>query len=227
MPKHLKTHILNRLNSAISHFLAPSDVSALHSRGVRYFVPVEGINAFWGAMNTVKEGRRYRKHIIVRRAPEHNGLLQLYTYHFPTRWSAACVANRELIKEAQHQAHALEHDHSIEALEWRVRFFNHYFTVFKGGAKPEPGLKPYARFYQYTYVAIYRQLQSERQKAQEGINLEDLNFEAIDMDRPFVLKRRAAMANTNTLKILQINLHIPKKSSNFATQNCTNGEVIT
>ncbi|MBO7457293.1 MAG: hypothetical protein J6T71_05670 [Paludibacteraceae bacterium] len=215
------------MNAAISHFLAPSNVSALHSRGVRYFVPVEGIDAFWGAMNTVKEGRHYRKHIIVRRAPEHNGLLQLYTYHFPTHWSAACVANRELIKEAQRQAHALEHDHSIEALEWRVRFFNHYFTVFKGGAKPEPGMKPYARFYQYTYVAIYRQLQSERQKAQEGINLEDLNFEAIDMDRPFVLKRRAAMANTNTLKILQINLHIPKKSSNFATQNCTNGEVIT
>ena len=99
MPKHLKTHILNRLNSAISHFLAPSDVSALHSRGVRYFVPVEGIDAFWGAMNTVKEGRRYRKHIIVRHAPEHNGLLQLYTYHFPKHWSAACVENREMIKE--------------------------------------------------------------------------------------------------------------------------------
>ena len=191
MPKHLKTHILNRLNAAISHFLAPSDVSALHSRGVRYFVPVEGIDAFWGAMNTVKEGRRYRKHIIVRRAPEHNGLLQLYTYHFPTRWSAACVANRELIKEAQRQAHALEHDHSIEALEWRVRFFNHYFTVFKGGAKPEPGLKPYSRFYQYTYVAIYCQLQAERQKAQEPqIDFEDLSFEPIVAEKPFCLKRR-------------------------------------
>ena len=191
MPKHLKTHILNRLNAAISHFLAPSDVSALHSRGVRYFVPVEGIDAFWGAMNTVKEGRRYRKHIIVRRAPEHNGLLQLYTYHFPTHWSAACVANRELIKEAQRQAHALEHDHSIEALEWRVRFFNHYFTVFKGGAKPEPGLKPYSRFYQYTYVAIYRQLQAERQKAQEPqIDFEDLSFEPIVAEKPFCLKRR-------------------------------------
>ena len=191
MPKHLKTHILSRLNAAISHFLAPSDVSALHSRGVRYFVPVEGIDAFWGAMNTVKEGRRYRKHIIVRRAPEHNGLLQLYTYHFPTHWSAACVANRELIKEAQRQAHALEHDHSIEALEWRVRFFNHYFTVFKGGAKPEPGLKPYSRFYQYTYVAIYRQLQAERKKAQEPqIVLEDLSFEPIVVEKPFCLKRR-------------------------------------
>jgi len=153
---------------------------------VRYFVPVEGIDAFWGAMNTVKEGRRYRKHIIVRHAPEHNGLLQLYTYHFPTRWSAACVANRELIKEAQRQAHALEHDHSIEALEWRVRFFKHYYTVFKGGAKPEQGMKPYSRFYQYTYVAIYRQLQTERKKAQEP---EPVSFEPVTTERTFCLKR--------------------------------------
>ena len=180
MQKHLKTHIINRLNGAISYFVPPSDVSALHSRGVRYFVPVEGLNAFWGAMNTFKEGRRYRKHIIVRKAPEHNGLLQLYTYHFPKRWSAACVANRELIKEAQRQAHALEHDHSLEALEWRIRFFNHYFRVFKGGAKPEPGLKPYSRFYQYTYVAIYRQLQAERQKAQEEVNWDEVSFEEVD-----------------------------------------------
>ena len=196
MPKHLKTHIINRLNGAISYFVPPSDVSALHSRGVRYFVPVEGLNAFWGAMNTSKEGRRYRKHIIVRKAPEHNGLLQLYTYHFPKRWSAACVANRELIKEAQRRAHALEHDHSVEALEWRIRFFNHYFRVFKGGAKPEPGLKPYSRFYQYTYVAIYRQLQAERQKAQEP---EPVSFEPVETDEPFRLRRSATHAGENTI----------------------------
>ncbi len=182
----MKKHVFSRLNSAISYFLPPSDVSALHTRGVRYFVPVDGIEAFWGAMNTVKEGRRYRKHIIVRHAPEHHGLLQLYTYHFPTHWSAACVANRELIKEAQRQAHALEKDHSIEALEWRVRFFNHYFRVFKGGAKPEPGMKPYSRFYQYTYVAIYRQLQAERKKAQEP---EPVSFEPIEPEQPFRLKK--------------------------------------
>ena len=191
MPRHLKTHVLSRLNSAISYFLPPSDVSALHTRGVRYFVPVEGIDAFWGAMNTVKEGRRYCKHIIVRHAPEHHGLLQLYTYHFPKHWSAACVANRELIKEAQRQAHALEHDHSIEALEWRVRFFKHYYTVFKGGAKPEPGMKPYSRFYQYTYVAIYRQLQAERKKAAEP---EPVSFEPVTTERTFCLKRHVIQA---------------------------------
>ena len=191
MSRHLKTQILSRLNGAISYFLPPSDVSALHKRGVRYFVPVEGIDAFWGAMNTVKEGRRYRKHIIVRHAPEHHGLLQLYTYHFPKHWSAACVANRELIKEAQRQAHALEHDHSIEALEWRVRFFRHYYTVFKGGAKPEQGMKPYSRFYQYTYVAIYRQLQAERKKAAEP---EPVSFEPVTTERTFCLKRHVIQA---------------------------------
>ena len=191
MPRHLKTHVLSRLNNAISYFLPPSDVSALHKRGVRYFVPVEGIDAFWGAMNTVEEGRRYRKHIIVRHAPEHNGLLQLYTYHFPKHWSAACVANRELIKEAQRQAHALEHDHSIEALEWRVRFFRHYYTVFKGGAKPEPGMKPYSRFYQYTYVAIYRQLQAERKKAAEP---EPVSYEPVTTERTFCFKRHVIQA---------------------------------
>ena len=203
MSKHLKTHIISRLDAAISYFVPPSDVSALHSRGVRYFVPEEGIDAFWGAMNTAKEGRRYRKHIIVRRAPEHNGLLQLYTYHFPRHWSAACVANREMIKEAQRQAHALEKDFSLEAMEWRIRFFNHYFRVFKGGERPEPGLKPYSRFYQYTYVAIYRQLREEAAKLERnnfslpfregtgvGSCLEEISFEPIDF-RP-TLRRFAS-----------------------------------
>ena len=39
MPRHLKTHVISRLNGAISYFLPPSDVSALHTRGVCYFVP--------------------------------------------------------------------------------------------------------------------------------------------------------------------------------------------
>ncbi|MBQ2070060.1 MAG: hypothetical protein II467_03930 [Bacilli bacterium] len=138
-------------------------------------------------MNTVKEGHRYKKHIVVRRMPYAKGLLQLYTYHFPKTWSAACVANRELIKQAQRQAHALEHAHTPEALEWRIRFFNHYFTVVKGGAKPEPGLKRYARFYQYTYVAIYRQLQAQQRQTtsndlQQSQTLEVVSFDSIDVE---------------------------------------------
>ncbi len=168
MALHLKTSTILGLKKAIDHFVPSSDVSALHTRGVRYFEPTVGIEYFCGAMNNIKDGYKRRKHIIVRRYPRQNKVLQLYTYHFPKTWSAACVANRELIKEAQRQAHALEHDTSRAGLEWHLRFLNHYFKVFKGGAKPEPGMKPYSRFYQYTYVAIYRELQAAAKQTEDA-----------------------------------------------------------
>ena len=183
MAQHLKSRVIRRLKCAVSYYAPHSEISSSHRRGVRYLVPVVGINMLWGAMSTHKEGRRYHKHIIVRRVPRSGGqLLQLYTYHFPKTWSAACVANRELIKEAQRQAHALEHDHSLAAIDWHIRFLHHYFTVFRGGAKPEPGMKPYSRFYQYTYVAIYRQLKEEARKAKE--EAEEVSFEPIIDRRP-------------------------------------------
>ena len=191
MAQHLKSSIIRRLKCAVAYYAPHSDISASHRRGVRYFVPVVGIDMFWGAMSTHKEGRHYRKHIIVRRIPRSGvQLLQLYTCRFPKTWSAACVANRELIKEAQRQAHALEHARSREALEWRTRFFHHYFTVFKGGAKPEPGMKPYSRFYQYTYVAIYRQLKAAQQAAQQAAQCpEEVTFEPVIDRRPLRSRR--------------------------------------
>jgi hypothetical protein len=126
-------------------------------------------------MDEAKDGRKRRKRIVVRPSRHYDGLFELYTYHFPKHWSDACVANRNLIKEAQRRAHALEHDHSVEALEWRIRFFRHYFTVFKGGAKPEPGMKRYSRFYQYTYVALYRELKQNQKIAEE------VTFEPVDI----------------------------------------------
>ena len=168
MPRHLKTCVINGLKGLTSYFAPPSEIAASHRRGVRYLVPVEAVKFLWGAMNTVEEGRRYRKHIIVRQYPRNCKVLQLYTYHFPKTWSAACVANRELIKEAQRRAHALEHDRSYAAIEWRIRFLRHYYRVFKGGAEPEQGLKPYSRFYQYTYVVIYRQLKAAQQAAEQA-----------------------------------------------------------
>ena len=180
------------LRGIISRYVQLPPNSAPRARGVRYFVPIELYEAYWGAMNMVKEGHRYKKHIVVRRMPYAKGLLQLYTYHFPKTWSAACVANRELIKQAQRQAHALEHAHTPEALEWHIRFFNHYFTVVKGGAKPEPGLKPYARFYQYTYVAIYRQLQAQQRQTQQIA--EDVSFNQVELNplQNFINRRSAA-----------------------------------
>ena len=168
MSRHLKSIVKNRLNSIISRYIPNAEVSASHRRGVCYLEFTLGIDMYYGIMNSRKEGRRYNKHIIVRRAPRWGGKLhQLYTYHFPKTWSAACVANRELIKTAQKIAHALEHDYSLASLEWRIRFFRHYFRVFKGGAAPEPGMKAYSRFYQYTFVAIYRELKAAQQPSTE------------------------------------------------------------
>ena len=163
MSRHLKTTVINDLKRSIATFKQLPPSTPVYSKGVRYFVPCELYKAFWGAMNDLKEGRKRRKHIIVRHCSHRPGLLQLYTYHFPKTWSKACVANREIIKLAQRRAHALEHDTSREALEWRIRFFKHYFRVVKNHQQPEPGLKAYSRFYQYVYVCIYRDLKSALQ----------------------------------------------------------------
>ena len=152
-------------------------------------VSPKGIDYWRGATDEAKEGRKYKKRIVVRPSRFREGLFELYTFHFPKHWSAACVANRELIKEAQRRAHALEKDHSLEGIEWRIRFFHHYFTVYKGGGKPEEGFKAYSRFYQYVYVAIYRQLQKEAKRAKENeVNVEEISFEEVDFRprlRPF------------------------------------------
>jgi hypothetical protein len=199
MSRHLKNIVMSGLKNLISSYVPSPALSTPPTRGVHYFRPVTSVEFFWGAMNDLKLGRKRRKHIIVRRYPHMgNRLLQLYTYHFPTHWSEACVANRELIKIAQRQAHALEHDYSPVGIEWRIRFFKHYFTVVKGGAAPEPGLKRYSRFYQYTYVAIYRELQAALQNSSylgnqpqtisslpaqsdsSALNPDDVSFEPIE-----------------------------------------------
>ena len=200
MSKHLKNIVMNGLKSVGATFVQLPPDATPHTRGVRYFRFHTGIKCLWGAMDEEKIGRARRKRIVVRPSRFRDGLFELYTYHFPKHWSAACVANRELIKEAQRRAHALEHDHSIAALEWRVRFFDHYFRVFRRHEQPEPGLKAYARFYQYTYVVIYRELKAAQQQAQqptaaEWIScsgskpVEDLSFEPIVPETTFRPRR--------------------------------------
>lgn len=186
MGKHLKTRVIERLKSTVATFEQLPKSSTPHKRGVHYFRACVGVDALWGAMDQKKEGRKYKKRIIVRQARFRDGLYELYTYHFPKEWSMRCVANRELIKEAQRRAHALEKDFGPVGLEWRVRFFKHYFRVFKGGEKPEEGMKAYSRFYQYVYVAIYRELKEaakgeirkDERMTEEG---EEILFEPIEI----------------------------------------------
>ena len=158
---------MNGLASTCATFVKLPPSTPVYSKGVRYLVPCEAFQSFSGAMNDLKIGQKRRKHIIVRQCPQRPGMLQLYTYHFPKTWSKACVTNREIIKLAQRRAHALEHATTREALEWRIRFFKHYFRVFKNHEKPEPGLKAYSRFYQYAYVSIYRDLKAALQPSQD------------------------------------------------------------
>ncbi len=209
MSRHLKNIVMKRLASSVATFVQLPAGSTPHTKGVRYFRANTGIDMLWGAMDTLKEGQARKKRIIVRPSRFRDGLFELYTYHFPKKWSAACVANRELIKEAQRRAHTLEHDHSLAALEWRVRFFKHYYQVFKGGAKPEPGLKPYSRFYQYTYVAIYRELKKAAEEAQKTseITPEDISFEPV-IDR-FPMRRHM------TLKPSHIFNNIPYNNDQY------------
>ena len=181
MGKHLKTQVIEGLKGAGFTFEALPKGSTPHKRGVHYCRCNLSINFLMGAMDEEKEGRKYKKRIVVRPSRFRDGLFELYTYHFPKHWSAACVENREIIKEAQRRAHALEKDCTPEGLEWRVRFLMHYFRVFKGGGKPEEGFKAYSRFYQYTYVAIYRELKAAAQKEkEEEVEIEEISFEPID-----------------------------------------------
>ena len=189
MARHLKTIVMDRLRSTIATFEDLPTTSRMDSRhrrhsgprtrGVRYFSACTGIDMLRGAMDSVKEGQKYKKRIIVRPSRFRDGLFELYTYHFPKHWSAACIANREMIKEAQRQAHALEHSSTPEALEWRIRFFRHYYNVVKGHAAPEPGMKRYSRFYQYTFVAIYRELRAEAAETAESKEQQPIPASAI------------------------------------------------
>ena len=166
MSRHLKNIIKAGIKAKIGTFVPLPAKSTPHSKGVCYFEKTPRIATIRGALDLVRIGQQRRKRIIVRPSRRYPGLYELYTYHFPTKWSADCVANRELIKEAQRRAHALEHDFSAEGLEWRIRFFSHYFKVVKGGAAPAPGMKAYSRFYQFAYVSISRDLKSAAQQAE-------------------------------------------------------------
>ena len=171
MSQHLKNSVIDGLRANGCIFVPlPSQITP-HSKGVRYLTLNPLFTTIRGAMDPQKIGQKRRKRIVVRPSRHHLGLHELYTYHFPQHWSEACVSNRELIKEAQRQAHALEHDNSFEAVEWRIRFFSHYFRVVKGGEKPAPGMKPYSRFYQFVYVSIYRSLQAALHPITETVRL--------------------------------------------------------
>ena len=151
---------MDTLSQTLATFVPHPSGSAPHANGVRNFrISTPGIEAIWGAIDTVKQGQKCKKRIVVRPSRRYPGLHELYTYHFPKQWSKACQANRELFKTAQRLAHAIEKDHSYAALEWRIRHIQYLLN-------PVPGQKSYAHFYPFVYVTIYQSLRAASQSAQ-------------------------------------------------------------
>ena len=155
MGKYLKTRVIERLSATCATFVSlPPDVTP-SSKGVRYFTTVDGIQTIRGAMDLIREGRKYHKRIVVRPSRHRKGYHELYTYHIPKAWSQACQDNRALLHEARLQAHAIERDHSLEALEWRVQHLANYYN-------PKDGIKPYARLFHYVYFVLQRDMRATK-----------------------------------------------------------------
>ena len=166
MGKYLKTRVMERLSATCATFVSlPSEMTP-SSKGVRYFTTVAGIKTIRGAMDLIREGRKYHKRIIVRPSRHHPGYHELYTYHIPKAWSQACQDNRALMHEARVQAHAIERDHSLAALEWRVQHIANFYN-------PKDGIKPYAHLFHYVYFVLQREMRAASQnQSAEPITVE-------------------------------------------------------
>ena len=166
MGKYLKTRVIERLSATCATFVSLPATRRMDgclrrlsgtpsSKGVRYFTTVDGIKTIRGAMDLIREGRKYHKRIVVRPSRHRKGYHELYTYHIPQAWSKACQDNRALLHEARLQAHAIERDHSLEALEWRVQHLANYYN-------PKDGIKPYARLFHYVYFVLQRDMRAAK-----------------------------------------------------------------
>ena len=163
MGKYLKTRVIERLSATCATFVSLPAETTPSSKGVRYFTTVDGIKTIRGAMDLIREGRKYRKRIVVRPSRHRKGYHELYTYHIPKAWSQACQDNRALLHEARVQAHAIERDHSLEALEWRVQQLSNYYN-------PKDGIKPYARLFHYVYFVLQRDMRAVKTESSIVLN---------------------------------------------------------
>ena len=219
MSRHLKNIVKDRISATIGRFCPLPANATPHAKSVSYFETVDLLNWVRGAIDHAYEGRQRRKRIVVRPSRHRKGYHELYTYHFPTRWPQACEDNRTLIKLAQRQAHDLEHDFSRTGLEYRIRFLTHYFRVFRCGLNPEPGFKPYAYFYQYTYVAILRDLYAAQAAAHapqsaeqaQSASSEEVTFAPICERRPFQANGIRRSLRPQTITPLSTPLSTPRR----------------
>ena len=155
MGKYLRTRVMEHLSATCATFVSLMPDATPSTKSVRYFTTVEGVQTLRGAMDLISEGRKYHKRIVVRPSRHHPGYHELYTYHIPKAWSKACQDNRALMHEARLRAHAIERDHSLAALEWRVQHLTNYYN-------PKDGIKPYARLFHYVYFVLQRDMRAAK-----------------------------------------------------------------
>ncbi len=157
MSRHLKSDVIHRLHSTIAESSQTSASCGVSfcARASRYLDLTDAIVYYRGRVNTLKEARHYGKNLILRpsRSRRFKGKHVLYTCHIPKSWSAACVANRELIKLAQSRAHAIERD-PVARAEWEPLYLEHK-------ANPAPHPKPYSSIYHFIYCTLYQSLRAE------------------------------------------------------------------
>lgn len=155
MSRHLKSDVIHRLHSTIAESSQTSASCGVSfcARGTRYLDLTDAIVYYRGRVNTLKEARHYGKNLILRPSRRCPGKHVFYTCHIPKSWSAACVANRALIKLAQSRAHAIYSD-PVARAEWEPLYLEHK-------ANPAPHPKPYSSIYHFIYCTLYQSLRAE------------------------------------------------------------------
>ena len=123
---------------------------------------VNGFESIWGAIDSVKAGKRNGYRVVVRRHnygeksinQDGDRWHQLFYYHFHEgAWSDGATRNREMIKAAQRTAHDIESKPELaqEREEWIARYAAYRATIPEGSTK-------YYHFYQFVYVTILREM---------------------------------------------------------------------
>lgn len=189
MSKYLRTRVIERLKNVGLTFVQLPPSATPHAKGVRFGRFCNGIDSIRGAMDSVKEGKKRGKRIVIRPSRFRNGLFELYTYHFPTQWSKACVENREMIKEAQRRAHAMERAYTPEAREWKIRYFKQLYTlpVWTKDCQEVPVTKRrYPHFYTFVFTMMYYEMREAAQQAKQAKELSDAEIQRLTEEVSFV-----------------------------------------
>ena len=125
---------------------------------------IDEIESLWGAIDSVKDGQTNRRRLVVRRHDygeeknydaDGNKWHELYYYRMHEgAWSEGATRNREMIKEAQKAAHAIERDAELRPI-WEEAYADYRASLPAGTTK-------YYHFYNFVYVTILRDMYAKQ-----------------------------------------------------------------